>query len=114
MYEGDFVKGKMEGKGEFFKLNDTCYDGNWKENLPHGKGITHDKNGRIIYDGDFIWGEADGNGKLNYKNGDYYIGKLSKGKRNGKGILFDKDGNIKYDENFKDDKYGESTDCIIF
>lgn len=55
-YEGDFIKGKMEGNGKFNYLNGEYYIGEWKNNKKHGKGTSYHKNGKIIYQGKYIEG----------------------------------------------------------
>ena len=39
LYQGTFVNGKMEGKGLMTYYNGNSYEGFWRNNLQHGKGI---------------------------------------------------------------------------
>lgn len=40
-YEGQFVKGKMEGRGVKTWPNGNSFDGMFKDNLQHGQGEHH-------------------------------------------------------------------------
>lgn len=42
-YEGEFVNGKMEGKGVKTWPNGNRYEGMWKNDLQHGAGIFYSK-----------------------------------------------------------------------
>jgi hypothetical protein len=67
-YDGDFVKGIREGYGFYNQVNliegqiDFQYNGNFKNNLPEGKGVARwVENGSIIYtiEGNFVNGLPD-------------------------------------------------------
>ena len=38
-YEGDWLKGKMHGKGTYVESDGSRYEGQWNEGLMHGKGV---------------------------------------------------------------------------
>lgn len=38
-YIGDFKNGLMEGYGKMKRSDRFHYDGYWKNNVPHGKGV---------------------------------------------------------------------------
>tara|TARA_Y100000768_G_scaffold372339_1_gene339917 strand:- start:554 stop:1090 length:537 start_codon:yes stop_codon:yes gene_type:complete len=59
---------------------DDTYEGEWKNNVPHGQGT-------------YI-----------FANGDKYVGNYKDGRRNGQGT-FTFPGGDKYEGNFKDEKY---------
>ena len=80
------------------------YIGEFRNNLPNGKGIKYYSNGNILYEGNFINGKFEGNGKYYYDNGYYFIGEYKNGLRNGKGIIYYKNGNIQYEGDWVNDK----------
>ena len=71
--------------------------GQFKNYLPHGKGIKYYSNGNILYKGNFINDKFEGNGKYIYEDGRYFIGQYKKGLRNGKGREYYKNGNIMFE-----------------
>ena len=87
---------KLEGNGKAFYDDGEYYEGQWKNNLRHGKGIQFYKNGKIKYEGDFSEDYFEGNGKLFKENGDYYEGQFEKDLKHGKGIEYYSDGKIKF------------------
>ena len=96
--------------GKYIWDNDKYYIGEFKNNIPNGKGIKYHKNGKIEYEGDFINGKFEGNGKFIYYDGCYYIGKFKDGLRNGKGTIYYPNGNIEIEGNFLNnrvDGYGK-------
>ena len=104
----DIRKKSNNGKyinGKYIYDDGKYYIGEYKNNIPNGKGIKYYKNGNILYEGNFINGKFEGNGKYIYENGDYYIGQFKNGLRNGNGIMYYKNGNILYEGNFIDGKY---------
>ena len=90
--------------GKYIYDDGKYYIGQFRNNIPNGKGIKYYKNGNILYDGDFIEGKFKGNGKYIYENGEYYIGQFINGLRHGKGTIYDSNGNIKYEGDFINNK----------
>jgi hypothetical protein len=41
IYEGEWVRGKKEGRGTLIFQNGDTYEGEWKEGLISGVGIYH-------------------------------------------------------------------------
>ena len=128
IYEGELVNDSREGNGKFIYKDGSYYIGQWKNNLPNGKGAFFNKNGKLIYEGNFVNKEFEGYGKLMIKNGDYYkgffvrgsfqgqgeyfykngekySGDFLNGKKHGKGILYLKNGKEKYNGNFINEEY---------
>ena len=87
-------KGKYEN-GKYIWEDGKYYMGEFKKNIPYGKGIKYYKNGNILYEGEFINGKFEGNGKYIYDDGEYYIGQYKNGLRNGKGTIYYTNGKIK-------------------
>ncbi len=63
-YEGDCKRGKAEGTGKAEGVD--YYSGEFKDGLPHGKGIYRWNNGDI-YEGDWVKGKMEGQGSKTYK-----------------------------------------------
>jgi len=63
-YEGGCKKGKASGEGKAEGVDQ--YLGEFKDGVPHGKGIYRWKNGNF-YDGEWANGRKDGNGGMAYK-----------------------------------------------
>jgi hypothetical protein len=87
-YEGDCKKGKANGSGKAEGTDQ--YVGEFKDGLPHGKGIYRWKNGNL-YEGAWLNGKRDGDGGMAYKRDgktdsvitgfwkkDMYVGKYEK------------------------------------
>ena len=77
-------------------------DGGWgicefKNNIPNGKLVIYDENGKLRYKGQFVIGKAEFNGMRKYSDDTYYIGKFKNNLENGKGIEYDKSGKIIYE-----------------
>lgn len=83
-YIGHFADGMYNGKGVYYYLNGTSYDGMWFENEINGTGVLTLEDGSSIV-GDFINGIPQGVCTYQYANGDVYEGVLTDGKRTGKG-----------------------------
>eukprot|EP00347_Sterkiella_histriomuscorum_P004159 403361531 len=122
VYVGQFRNHKREGYGEMkwnigkeqFKgwwrndqrykgcmsLSDgNIYDGEWKNDVFHGKGQlkfkAHKKGEEgITFEGQFEDGHQQPEGKLFYPNGDIYIGQIDEYKKDGKGIMYLNNGDI--------------------
>ena len=91
-------------KMEFIYGDGKYYLGEYKNDIPNGKGIKYYKNGNILYEGDFINGKFEGNGKLFFENSFYCIGKYKNGLRNGKGKIYYANGNIRFEGDYINDK----------
>ena len=91
--------------GKYIYENHRYYEGEFKNNMPNGKGKLYDKNGTVIYEGDFIKGKFEGNGKIIQKGFGYYIGSFMNGSLNGKGKIYDKNDKIVYEGYFKNDHF---------
>lgn len=63
-YEGMCKKGKADGTGKAEGVD--YYAGEFRDGLPHGKGIYRWKNGDI-YEGDWVKGKMEGQGSKTYK-----------------------------------------------
>ena len=85
MYEGEFIKGKFEGKGKYIYDNGDYFIGEYKNGLRNGKGIGYYKNGKTMFEGEFINGKVNGNGTFINNDDSYFIGEYKNGLRNGKG-----------------------------
>jgi len=111
--ENDINKKRNSGKyinGEYIWEDDKYYIGEFKNNLPNGKGIKYYSNRKILYEGNFINGKFEGNGKYIYDDSDYYIGQYKNGLPNGKGIDYYSNGMIKYEGDYingKGEGYGK-------
>lgn len=52
------------GKGKFFYKEGSHYNGEWKDNKMHGKGLLYYANGKVAYDGEWHNDEFNGYGKV--------------------------------------------------
>ena len=123
-YLGQIKEGKFEGNGELNIEGISKYKGEFKNDLPEGKGTFEDfenyykyegewnmgkKSGRGIlefsdgtkYEGDFKNDLYDGNGIITFNNGNIYEGEFVEGSIKGKGKFIWNDGK-KYDGDYDD------------
>lgn len=99
VYEGEFVKGVYNGKGNY-KYNNHVkyleYDGFYKDGLLHPEGVLKYANGDV-YEGQFNKGIIEGSGKYTYSAENptysYYIGSFKNNMFEDSGRLFYKNGN---------------------
>lgn len=89
-YRGQILDEKRHGTGNLYKDEQLVYSGEWKLDLPDGKGLFFWSN--FSYEGQLQNGEFHGFGKLNYPNGKSYEGQWSQGKYHGPGVLKAQDG----------------------
>ena len=84
-YEGEFLNGKLHGKGTYISFTGARYEG------------------------DFRLGKFDGDGIINFPDGSKHTGKFKNGNRHGKGTLTLKDGS-KFEGEWRNDiRYGKGT-----
>ena len=92
IFRGDIKNFKKEGKGEE-KTSDYTYEGEFLNDIKHGKGKINYNNTGDYYEGIFTKGEITGNGFYSWKNKHMYNGDFVAGKMHGKGLYVWPDGN---------------------
>ena len=93
IYKGDIKNFKKEGKG-IEKTHEFYYEGEFFNDLKHGKGkINFYNNNSESYEGEFKHGEITGKGFYIWKNQHTYFGDFFCGKMHGKGLYKWPDGN---------------------
>jgi hypothetical protein len=107
-YKGEMKDGKKEGYGIYYYTDGDIYEGEWKNDLPDGKGKHTSKDGSYSYEGTFKEGKKNGrgicyfddgvyegefynnlfygDGIVKYNNGDVYDGMWKEGERHGRGV----------------------------
>lgn len=91
IYDGEYVNGIREGKGNYTYLNGDVYEGDWKENKRDGIGRMFyggkGENANGNYYGYWKDGSKCGEGVFTYKNQDLYSGEWKGGSKNGTGTF---------------------------
>ena len=109
-YVGNFVNGKMHGKGTFTYSDGATYFGDFKDGEESGKGTFICWQHGSKYVGDFLNGKKHGNGTYNFPDGANYVGEWKDGYRDGDGAYTFKNGKTKIGK-FKKNKFlGNSED----
>ena len=103
-YLGQIKEGKFEGKGELNIEGISKYNGEFKNDLPEGKGIFEDYENNYKYDGDWSLGKKNGRGVLEFADGTKYEGDFKNNKIEGKGIWIWPNGD-KYEGQFINGNY---------
>lgn len=88
---GNFVQGKIEGKGKQIFHNGEAFEGIFVDGKRRGQGVQLYANGDR-YEGDFQDWNTAVKGMLVKKNGERYEGEFKNGQMNGKGVLTGADG----------------------
>lgn len=83
-YTGSRVNGKKYGTGTYVWANGNTYEGEFSDDLMHGKGKLNII-GKGTYEGDFVAGKKSGQGTFVFANGDIYTGSWLDDKMNGDG-----------------------------
>ena len=89
IYEGQFFDNVYNGYGKYIWQNLDYYEGEFVNGLCNGKGQLYNNNGILIYDGYFFNNNKQGFGMYNYGNGIIYKGLWSNDKENGEGELYE-------------------------
>ena len=71
VFEGEYNKGKRNGKGKEYKYGQLCYEGEYNKGKRNGKGKEY-KNGQLCYMGEYK------NGERNEKRKEYLNGQKKK------------------------------------
>jgi len=99
-YFGNFVDGKLHGKGCIFWEGGARYKGEWNDGKREGKGTYIWANGDT-YHGDFKNdGKKDGEGVFTYNDGDKFEGHYKNDERSGWGKMIWKTSEFEYEGNF--------------
>ena len=86
MYFGELnAEGKRHSKGVMVYANGRRYEGNWKDDVRHGRGYERHAN-QNVYIGEFFEGKVQGHGQFKWANGEEFDGQWVQGVRHGKGI----------------------------
>ena len=93
-YLGQIKEGKFEGKGELNIEGISKYNGEFKNDLPEGKGIFEDYENNYKYDGDWLMGKKNGRGVLEFTDGTKYEGDFKNDLYDGNGIIKFNNGNV--------------------
>ena len=103
VYKGAFRNGKKCGKGLLKNLTaDTVYEGDFFDNMAHGKGVYTWPDGKR-YEGDLRNDSLHGKGVFDWKDGRRYVGGYVNDKKEGWGEFVWPDGR-RYVGNWKDGK----------
>lgn len=84
VYSGEFINGKIHGKGVLDFTNGNRYSGEWQNGIREGQGKMAFKNGNL-YEGSFVHNRMNGYGTMKYANGDVYQGNWLTDQPHGKG-----------------------------
>ena len=76
-FEGEFLRGKKNGKGKLYEGDELIFESDYKDGKPNGKTKEYNSKGKLIFEGEYKDGLKNGMGK-EYLNG----------KKNGKGKLY--------------------------
>ena len=126
VYVGLWAEGRKSGEGKLTYSNGDYYEGEFADNLPHGKGVLsrpscgflytgefdhyafHGKgvleSHKGVYEGELAHDQKQGEGVMKYTNGDTYKGHWHGDKRQGPGVFTSVDGNTFYEGDWRDDK----------
>ena len=86
LYEGDFSKGEITGKGLYIWNNNQQYKGDFVKGIKHGKGKYKWPDG-FEYEGEYNNGIREGLGTYKWKDGRVFKGRFRDGRPDGKGKL---------------------------
>ena len=101
--KGELNNGKLEGKGEIEIKGKYKYIGDFKNDLPNGKGCLEDYEKNYKYNGDIVDGMKEGKGNLEFLDGTKYEGDFRNDLYDGEGVIQYHNGN-KYEGEFKNGK----------
>ena len=110
IYDGEFFNDLYHGKGKLFGENGSYYDGEWKNGLKHGYGVHVKQNGEK-YTGNWKNGNYDGDGQLFNRNGKIiFKGTHKDGVKNQNCYYFKEDTGEVYEGEYVDGRlHGEAT-----
>ena len=86
IYDGEFNKGEITGKGLYIWSNKQQYKGDFVNGIKHGKGKYKWPDG-YEYEGEYVNGIREGLGEYKWSDGRVFKGRFKDGKPDGKGKL---------------------------
>ena len=91
VYQGEFLEGRLHGRGLYKWAVGACYDGEFRDGNQHGSGTqTWPEGSRYL--GEWLDGKRHGHGTFIWVNGDRYEGQWRNSKRHGRGTYTWGDG----------------------
>ncbi len=102
-YVGEVMSKMANGYGVAVLESGSRYEGEWKNNMRHGKGHFFWNDGQH-YKGNYLNDKRDGYGVYYWENGDRYEGEWKNDQRNGKGEFFNSKGKLKARGVWENDK----------
>ncbi|MFZ5603260.1 MAG: MORN repeat-containing protein [Pseudomonadota bacterium] len=91
VYQGEWRNNRPHGQGRYQRMNGDDYTGLFHNGRFQGEGVCKFGNGDT-YKGNWENGQPSGQGEMRYQNGNRYVGEWKEGKRHGKGQLFYRSG----------------------
>jgi hypothetical protein len=91
------------GKGVFTWTSDPTrskYDGEWKDNKAHGRGVLWGKDGKVLYEGEWAGDAKHGEGTETDATGQY-TGSFVQGKKHGAGKWVSANGLLEFKGEWK-------------
>lgn len=92
VYEGEWKENLRHGKGTLYLESGSKYVGDFRDDFMDGFGTYYFSNGNV-YEGEFVKDFFNGKGKMTYANGDVYEGDFVNDRMEGKGTLVSASGN---------------------
>ncbi|KAA6428969.1 MAG: hypothetical protein FRX49_01079 [Trebouxia sp. A1-2] len=102
-YDGEWIRGRREGRGTCYYYNGETYQGQWISNQRHGQGRMQYSNGDA-YEGSWIKDHRNGLAKYFYANGDVFVGRYEHNRREGLGTIYMIRKGKKHTAEYKADK----------
>ncbi|MGD1841844.1 MAG: MORN repeat-containing protein [Thermonemataceae bacterium] len=103
-YYGEVKNGQANGFGVGIFKSGGIYEGNWRNNIRHGKGKYTWEN-EDVYEGEYTNGKREGYGTYIFANQVKYEGEWKNDLRHGKGKMYSQEGKILLNGNWIDDKF---------
>ncbi|KAL4493618.1 hypothetical protein ABPG72_004111 [Tetrahymena utriculariae] len=97
IYEGEFLQGKLHGKGRIIFQNGDTYIGDFHLDKKQGRGIYIWTQKGNYYEGEFWNSKRHGQGLFISSDGSQYEGNFKDGVQSGYGTLKKKNGEIEYE-----------------
>ncbi len=90
-YDGEFVDGQIQGKGEARFTDGAVYRGTFTKGVQDGPGRITYADGSS-YEGSWVMGQIQGEGEIRYTNGAIFVGQVMNGRPHGRGHMKHTDG----------------------